>query len=562
MAKLEVSAIAVVSVAGKEIKHQISDIKLEQAIDEHHLLQVRVRQVGTGQKDSEFGDPSDFTGFLGESISLSLKPTGGLIDESRELAFTGVVTEIRLENSIDGVNTVLITGRSPTIALDGARRDALFHEQSASDLIGATVRKYPITVGTISDSKGTLKFCVQYRETDYEFVMRLAGGCGLFAFYDGKEFHLTQAKGSDQEELIWRESLGQFGAGMGIVSQEFKSRLYNYEQHNTYEQDSQSVTSQASLSDLAKISPEASKKVYGDSGVSTSATTVSDLQSLDDILDRERSRARGRMVRCIGESIVPSVKVGRCVKIKGMADLDGSYWVQKVVHQFEESGKYHNEFVCTPLDLAFAQSRSALRPSTELQSAVVVDNNDPDKLGRIKVNFPWSGGEETPWVRFVSVHAGKDHGWYSVPEVGDEVLVGFEHGNPALPVALGAVYNAENSPAGDTQTNENNVKAFSTKGGNQILLCDEGGKEEIHICTKDAKSQIVLNLAGPGIGIKCEGDISLEGKNITLKGENIKLDGSSAIEAKAGADLKLEASGNLVSKGGANCNLEGGAITT
>ncbi len=550
--KLSTSAEVVVRIAGKEISHQIDGIVLEQSVDNHHKLTVRIAQAEASISDEAFSNLQDYTGFLGESVSLTIEPTGGIVDSSRQLAFSGIVTEVRLDNSIDFLNKVTVVASSPTIALDGGRNNRFHKDVRASDAMAATLNKYQITVGKVETTDRVMSFCAQYHETDYEFVMRLAAANGLFACYDGEEFSICKPSASDQEELVWRESLGAFVLGLGTQSQEFNAAVYNYELPDTFDRDSGSLPMQAALSNLSRLSPDASKKIYTESGFSTSVNSVADMQSLDKVLGQDRSRAMGRMIRATGESDIPAVKVGHCVKISGMAELNASYWVEKITHTFDESG-YHNEFECTPVDMAFPQSRPSTGGFARLQSATVVDNKDPDQLGRVKVTFPWSKSEDTLWIRLATPHAGEERGWYSVPEIDDEVLVGFEHGSASCPVALGALYNAKSKPAADAPDDDNNIKSFVSRSGNQIVFSDADGSEEIRIVTKDQKNQIVMKVDGPTISIICDGgDISLQGNNIIFEADQ-------AIEFKAGTDLKMEGSANVETKAGANYKIEGGA---
>lgn len=560
-ALIETSAACELVINKKRITSDISRVELDQFVDNHHRLRVRLRERGKVSTESDFSDPTTYTDFLGKSLSLTIKPEGGLVDPAKELGFIGVVTKIDLQNSIDGLNTVIIEAHSPTISMDGSRHNAFYHEQSASDIIGAILRKHPISLGKVDSSQGTLMFSVQYRETDYEYVMRLAGGAGLFAHYDGKEFRVTKAGTVDVEELVWRETLGAFTLGLGTAPAEFNSQVYNYEQKKTYTQDSKSLSQQAALSEVSKISPDASKEIYPDSGFSTSAKAVADAQSLDQSLQVDRSRSLGRMITCRGQSVIPKVAPGHCVKVKGMNRLDATYWVSSVRHVFDESGKYHNAFVCTPVDIAFSQYHSARPTITNMQMAVVVDNNDPDNLGRIKVQFPWCESDETPWVRLLTLHAGKDRGWVCLPEVGDEVLVGYEQGSPDHPIALGALYNKESSPPGDAVGDINNVKMFITRTGNSIVFKDTDGSEEVHLITKDGKNKITMKVGGPTV-IESEGAINIKGGgDITIEGANIKLKTDGKIEMKSGMDTKIEASANLNTKAGAELQIQGMTVT-
>jgi type VI secretion system secreted protein VgrG len=484
---------------------------------------------------------------------LNIKPTGGMVDASRELEFIGIVTQVSLENSIDGLNTVLITGHSPTIGLDDSKKNAFFFDQSAGDIIGSTLRKHPITLGNVDSTKGVSKFAVQYRESDYELVMRLAYHSGKFAFYDGKEFSVVKASGSGAEELIWRETLGSFAFGLGTAAPEYNSVAYNYEQSKIFTQDSQSLPAQSSLPAMLKSSPDASKNIYKDSGYTVASRFIPDAQSLDEILQVEKNGSLGKMIQCQGYSIVPKVAVGHSVKIKGMSKLDGTFWVNAVSHIFDESGKYHNNFICTPVDTAFPSTRFNSQPFTDLQSAVVVDNDDPEKLGRIKVKFPWIQSD-TVWVRYLSFNDSQRGGWYCLPEINDIVLVGFEQGNAEMPVALGSLYDKNNSPDSKAVDSKNDIRQFLTKGGSLIQIKDTSGSEEIKISMKDGKNSIVMQTSGPSITIESQGG------DVTIKGKSISFEADQNVEIKAGGDFKAEGSNNLKLKGGIQSDLEGNMV--
>jgi type VI secretion system secreted protein VgrG len=562
---LETPALCTIRVDSKDMTYTVSEVTLDQYIDAHHVLKVRIKQIGAADVSRDFHDPSSFAGFLGKSIFVGIKPHGGIVDASRELEFVGVITEVSLDNAIDGLNSVLITGHSPTIGLDGARRSAFFADQTASDMISAVIGRNAINAGTVESTSGQQKFCVQYGETDYAFVMRMAGSHGLFAHYDGKAFKAIKAGGSDAEELVWRQSLGSFSLGLGTAQKEFAGQAFNYEQKQTISQDSRSSGSQVALSQLPKTSSDASAQLYSALSASPTQVPVSDSKSLAQMVETRRNSGLGRMARATGECIIPKVGVGRCIKIKGMAQLDGQYWVKAVHHVFSESGKYHNTFEATPLDLAFPDSIPALPLFSHLQSGLVVDNNDPDALGRIRVKFPWCPDGMTWWVRLVSPDAGNQRGWFALPEVNDEVLVGFENGSPDNPVVLGCLYNGVDKPAvssGDLlDSTKIMTKQFKTRNGNEITFTDKDGQEKIVITQKGGANTITLALDPKSITIESQGDITIKGDKLKIEGSSVDIKASGNATVKADGNLDVQAGGNLAAKATANCNLEGGAMT-
>lgn len=187
----------------------------------------------------------------------------------------------------------------------------------------------------------------------------------------------------------------------------------------------------------------------------------------------------------------------------------------------------------------------------------VTNNQDPDKLGRVKVKFPWlSDTDESFWARLATPMAGNQRGIYFLPEVDDEVLVAFEQGDLRFPYVLGALWGGKDTPPTDNSDGKNNVRLIQSRSGHTIRLNDEEGKETIEIIDKNAKNKIVIDTTQNTISITADKDITLsapQGK-ITLDAQNIELKSSAStkIEASAGADIKANGTMNLK---GATINL-------
>jgi hypothetical protein len=183
-----------IKIDNKELAATISSLRLEQFIDNHHLLNIRIREVGTQDSQRDIGDPGTYTAFLGCSIAVKIAPEGEVLKDAEPLEFIGVVTRVSLESQIDGLNTVLIAAHSPTIALDGALNNAIYTESKASDIMSSVLRAHPLTLGKVDATSEEIEYSVQFRETDYHYVMRLAGSSGLFAFYF-RRTHLARKLG-------------------------------------------------------------------------------------------------------------------------------------------------------------------------------------------------------------------------------------------------------------------------------------------------------------------------------------------------------------------------------
>ena len=184
--------------------------------------------------------------------------------------------------------------------------------------------------------------------------------------------------------------------------------------------------------------------------------------------------------------------------------------------------------------------------------ALVTNNQDPDNLGRVKLKFPWlSDSEESHWARVAAPMGGKDRGAYFLPEVDDEVLVAFEHGDARFPYVLGALWNGKDAPPANNSNGKNNLRVIKSRSGHLIKLNDEDGKETIEIVDKSGKNSLVIDTASNTIKITSDKDITLAAANGTIKldAQKIELKSSADAKVEAGAGMDVKASGTLNVKG-------------
>lgn len=178
---------------------------------------------------------------------------------------------------------------------------------------------------------------------------------------------------------------------------------------------------------------------------------------------------------------------------------------------------------------------------------IVTDNKDPDKLLRVKVKIPaLSAADTTFWVPVVSYGAGKERGWFFMPEVNDEVLVAFEHGDMNHPVILGALWNGKDAPPEDS-SGANTKRVMVSRSGSKIELDDD--KNTITITDGGGAGSIIFKADDNKLLIEAkQGDVFLMSPGGKLQ-----------IVAKGGIDL--QASQNLDIRGAAKTNLSGQNVT-
>lgn len=165
---------------------------------------------------------------------------------------------------------------------------------------------------------------------------------------------------------------------------------------------------------------------------------------------------------------------------------------------------------------------------------IVTSNKDAENLGRVQVRLPW-GNKESIYAKVATFSASKERGGFFLPEVGDEVLLAFDHGYLEYPYVIGSIWNKDAKPP-LTQDGKNNIKTFKSRSGNELIFCDEEGKEMVKIHTK-AGHTILLDDGGKTMDIKTNG-----GLNITMD------DNKNAIEMAAGSNtIKMEPAGITLS---------------
>jgi uncharacterized protein involved in type VI secretion and phage assembly len=174
---------------------------------------------------------------------------------------------------------------------------------------------------------------------------------------------------------------------------------------------------------------------------------------------------------------------------------------------------------------------------------VVSDLDDPERIGRVQVKYPYREDQLSGWARLVTPMGGKQRGLFMRPEVDDEVLVGYEQGDPRRPCVLGAVWSsADEPPPDDGQAKQNNLRLIQSRSGHRFVLDDTDGAEQIVIVDKDGTRKIVIDSAGQSIQISCEaGDISLKAPTgkVSISAQSISIKADDEIEIQAGAALTL-----------------------
>jgi uncharacterized protein involved in type VI secretion and phage assembly len=199
-------------------------------------------------------------------------------------------------------------------------------------------------------------------------------------------------------------------------------------------------------------------------------------------------------------------------------------------------------------------TRSA-QPNSEKTYGVVVgivtNNQDPDKMGRVRVKFPWlSDDHESWWARIATPMAGGKRGIYFLPEVNDEVLVAFEHGDVRFPYVVGALWNGKDAPPTTNDNGQNNIREIKSRSGHIIRLDDTSGNEKVEILDRTGNNSLTIKTSDNSITLTCNGRMKLEAMGIDISSRaDVNIEAQTTMSVKASATMDINANATMAIKG-------------
>ncbi|MDI9312156.1 MAG: phage baseplate assembly protein V, partial [Limnohabitans sp.] len=389
-------------------------------------------------------------------------------------------------------------------------------------------------------------------------LKRLAQKKGEWFFYNGTELFLGDPNKGNTYNLYYGNNAHSLKIDM--KAQPLGFSYLGYEPTSAETQTISSFELNHQEQGYTRSAFEASKKLYPESGTHLYSQAIAENSAMPHLSDRAKTQLESKsanLITLFAESDEPGLRIGDKVKITEPAfsptnnpadgikeQYFGEYIITQVTHQLDETGKYFNTFEGVPSSVQAPPYTQVLaHPHSGTQPAIVTDNNDPKGLGRVKVKFAWQREENSPWLRMTNPHAGGGKGMYFIPEIGEEVLIGFENNNAEKPFVLGAMYNGSESSGYATSGNDN--KVIQSRSGAKIIMNDANGS----ILLEDkAGSSIILD----GLGyIKLN---ALKGY-ILDAGEDITQTAGQSFSASAIMNMSHSAGGNISESAGGSKSL-------
>ncbi|WP_309609712.1 type VI secretion system tip protein VgrG [Flavobacterium sp.] len=486
--------------------------------------------------------------YIGQSIKIEIKPNN-LATES-PLLFYGIITNAKLVRENGSAGMIQISGFSPTIAMQNQPKNKSYSNKSLSDIIQEITNQFPQRElkPTINlKDNPTLPYTVQYNESDFTFLCRLAEKKAEWFYYNGENLIFGKPQ-SKTFTLEYGRSLERFDIEMNAKPLNFEFTGYDPSTAETQKANATEINYQTQ--GYSKQIYDSSKKLFPDQSNTLYSNPMQEGNSRTHLVDRVTTQLQSQTANLIiatGVSDETGLRIGDVVSIHesaftmtgnpqdGVQEQNfGSYTITNITHTCDESS-YHNAFNAIPESSLCPPYGNVLAvPIATTQPATVMDNNDPKGLGRIQVQMAWqkNNSESTPWIRMTNPHAGGGKGMYFIPEIGEEVLIAFEADNAEKPFVLGTMYNGNESSGYNTEGNDQ--KVIQTRSGCKILINDAIGS----IFLEDPSGNTWLMDGKGNINVNAPNDFTVNaGKNISFTaGMNINSSATLNISENAGVD--------------------------
>ena len=460
--------------------------------------------------------------------------------------------------------------------LNRSRRSATYHDMTASDMVKQVAQKEGLQPGTIEPGGPKYDVFQQSMETNWEFCWRLARLRNLEFVVDDSTCHFRKretkaavatltrnATREDEPLLMFKPRL----SGMGQVQ--------TVEVRNHDPKSRQPVVSKVAEATIPHKSPAIESRAQAVAALGAGPVVVAD--RVTDAQDEATEIAKTTLDRLASSFLEaegaaygnPAIRAGTTVTLEGVHQFSGDYVLSETTHRFGGGGrKYRTSFVIS--GRTTHRFRDLLRTDgttdwgSSLVIGIVTNNLDKDgetetKLGRVKVKYRGLGDDiESGWARVVVPHAGKDRGMFFIPQVGDEVVVAFEHGDTRRPLIIGSLFNGQDKPP------EQLLAASSSGGGKDPLF----GVKTPHEAYVESQQQMTLRshekmtIEVNKDGQKGTGDYTLkaEGKIDESAGTSIKHAAKTTYEVDAGSSVKIKGTGGITIESSAGITLKGTTV--
>lgn len=511
-------------------------------------------------------------------------------DSKNEVIFEGIVTKqsIRIHGAEGSV--LIVECRDEAVKMVVGRKSLTYAKKKDSDIMSTIIGSYSGLSANVTATSTEWPEQVQYYTTDWDFLLARAETNGMIVTaLNGKVSVATpDADTSSVLEIAYGNNLLEFNASLNAVTQlgSAKATSWDFTQQKTA-----SGEANSSYAGPGNLSSKKLSEVVGLSEYDLQSTAP--LQSTDltnwskaALVKSAYSKIQGE-VKFQGSNLVDPAKY---ITLAGLGDRFNGDHIISNVHHVIAHGNWTTEVGVGLSPVWFTEEPDVMAPPASgllpgaqglFNATVKKMYEDPDSQYRVLVDIPlFDPSGEGLWARLTNFYATAGAGTFFMPEVGDEVVVGFLNEDPRYPIILGSMYSSSNNkPFEGLDPNEKNtIKAFVSKSGiniqfddeNKILTLETPGKNTAIFSDKDKSITIQdqnsnsIVMSDSGITIKSPKDITIQAtQNLNLKGDQgVTIESSGGDVQIKGMNIKETAQMEYSANGSMTASLQGGTQTT
>lgn len=538
--------------------------ELRQGLAGHHTFVIRHNYCAK-EKTLWETSPEKVVEQLGCPVTIKIEESeGGVID------FEGVITKIDLGGKSSNQGEAFLYGGSPTLLMTDDYSMDSFTKTDLASIVQETITNIGYKIEHKIDplNNPEIPYVCRYKESSYDFLNRLLADCGEWFFYDGKKIVVGFPAAKEDKEpltLSYKYDLETMYISSSVGNYDVEQYDYDYTQDRIAQWISPPESKGANL--FTRKAFSFSKSLHSNytfqpSSVPVFGSYTFNLMENSVNATHYAKLSEGAMLVAVTSTC--KTAIGTVISLDIDPEMSrftkklGDFRIIETVHRYDNgSKKYENHIKGINAKVEYNPAKDIKHPVALPEVATVIDNNDPDNLGRVKVQFTWQRLEDHPqdktsgWMRVQHPDAGcsdtvsNDRGFFFVPEIGDQVMVTYEYGDPNRPFVTGSLYHKKNTKG---IADSNKLKTLTTRSGSTLTFDDDA--HTILLWTTQA-NQIFIDEKKGSISIT-----SAEEVNVTTK--NVNIDASENMTVNIGKDFTMSVGGNATLSTGENQDISVG----
>ena len=493
---------------------------------------------------------------VGAALEVKL---GSTEDRTTKTIFKGEI--VTLEPYFQaGSASMVVRAYDQSHRMMRSRKQRTFKDVTISDIVKKVCSENGLSA-RVAASGAKLDVVVQNSETDWDFIWRLAQRVGFeLTVDDTKAVFEKPNRNSEPVELAYPEDLHGFSPRITAVQQVQTVSVRGYDSKSK-----RAVVGSKSTPDQiteAGITRNEVRNKFPGAVIEIGGQSFSSAAEASDIAQAALNQLANAYLAAEGECEGnPLIKAGTRIKIRGVGKkFSGTYRVAKAVHMLTTGGyvtQFSNSAGEHTLLGQTGGSNGGPRRVDSIIVGVVTNNNDPEKLGRVKVSLPSVSEVETFWAPVLVPSAGNERGLSMLPVAGEQVIVAFENGDPSFPLVLGSVFNGRDKPGEEMAVTDGSFALKSDhkaliRAAEDITLQSDKGKWDIKIDGGEVTEKVQKGYTGDFGGawnLKATGGITVESSQaVTIKAPSITVEAKASLALK-GAMVDINGSGGVTISG-------------